>query len=104
VLETGGTDSSVAFAIEAATWLGSVVIVTTGPSPVHLTPFLLKEIRLTGARGGHGYYPEAIRLVADRSVDVSRMITHRFPFEQLGEAFEFTLANPGEAVRVVIQH
>lgn len=64
--------------------------------------FVQKEISLTGSQGYHWDFQRAIELVRDGKVDLEKMITHKFQFEQTQQAFE-ALLDPGqEAVKVVI--
>ena len=64
--------------------------------------FVQKEISLTGSQGYHWDFQRAIELVREGKVDLDKMITHKFKFEQTQQAFE-ALLDPGqEAVKVVI--
>ena len=47
-------------------------------------------------------YPGAIELLRGGDVDASKIITHRFPLGQIREAFEFTTAERGRVVKVMI--
>lgn len=46
-------------------------------------------------------YPRAIQLVENRLVDVSSLVTHRFPLERAGEAFAAALRREG--IKVMIE-
>ena len=39
-----------------------------------------------------------------RALPVDRLITHRFPFEEAGEAFRLLDKNPAEALQVVLTY
>lgn len=103
IIETAGTAQSAQLAMDAATWLGRIIFVALSAVPQSLRALVSKEVWMTGARTGHGSYPDAIRLVAEGKVKVSTIITHRFPLSDLREAFELLLARPGEAFRVAIE-
>ena len=45
---------------------------------------------------------EALQLLADETVDVSDMITHRFPLDEIGQAFK-TASNPNATLKVIIE-
>ncbi len=52
-------------------------------------------------RMGH-VYPRAIRLVAERRVDVARIVTHRFPLAEGARAFEIQAACADGALKSLI--
>jgi L-iditol 2-dehydrogenase len=45
-------------------------------------------------------YPRAIRLVESGKVDVRSLLTHRFPLDQIGEAF--AAAQRREGIKVLV--
>ncbi len=45
---------------------------------------------------------KALELLASDTIDVSDMITHRFPIDDIGEAFK-TAANPNETLKVIVE-
>jgi D-xylulose reductase len=49
-----------------------------------------------------GCYPAAVELVASGKIDVKRLITNRFNFEQAEEAFELVKAGKPDVFKVVI--
>jgi L-iditol 2-dehydrogenase len=46
-------------------------------------------------------YPRAIRLVEAGAVDLQSLVTHRFPLERVGEAFDVAAARQG--LKVVVE-
>jgi len=44
---------------------------------------------------------EALALIADKKIDVARLISHRFPLTDIQQAFDL-VANPKESLKVVI--
>lgn len=48
-------------------------------------------------------YPRAIRLVQSGAVDVRSLVTHRFPLERIGDAFELVARYGDGVLRAVIQ-
>jgi len=50
---------------------------------------MFKELEVVGSLGCRPVdYVPLIRMVADGKIDVKRQVTHRFPLDKLGEAFE----------------
>ena len=45
----------------------------------------------------------AIKLIADGQIDVSPMITHRFPFERVIEAYELARTRDDGAVKIIVE-
>lgn len=61
-----------------------------------------KNLLVTGTTGGSNWdYRRALTLIARRRADVRQIISHRFDFTHLREAYEVALA--GEGMKVVIQ-
>jgi threonine dehydrogenase-like Zn-dependent dehydrogenase len=75
---------------------------------VHSTSYALNAIALGSERtmttSSNALYRderEAHELIRSRAVDVGAMITHRFPLEAHGQAFDLLLAQPKQAYKVV---
>jgi (R,R)-butanediol dehydrogenase/meso-butanediol dehydrogenase/diacetyl reductase len=62
---------------------------------------MLHELTVIGAVGYDGEFDEAIRLLASREVDLSAIVTHRFPLSRIDEAFAMQ-RNAGEAGKVLV--
>lgn len=61
-----------------------------------------KNLVVTGTTGGSNRdYRKALDLIVSRRVDVRQIISHRFDFQQLPQAYEVALAGTG--MKVVIQ-
>lgn len=59
------------------------------------------ELRLTGAFGlSRSDYEASLNMIADRRIDLSDMVTHRYPLTEIGEAF--AVAESGAAMKVAI--
>lgn len=93
VIELTGTPegSRLAFEIAGRGARMAVVGVTTNAVSQHF--LILKGLTVTGI-GGAIKVDETIRLIAEGKLDLSPMITHRFPFRQLKEAFELKRTDP----------
>jgi len=61
-----------------------------------------KELRMSGSfRYGSGDYKLAVQLVANGSIDVKKLITNQFKFEDAEKAFEETKAAKG--IKILIE-
>ena len=62
-----------------------------------------KNLLVTGTTGGSNQdYRKALALIASRRVDVRQIISHRFDFAHLREAYETALAGAG--MKIVVQN
>ena len=61
-----------------------------GSASIHLAPYQFQAARISGSIGsaGHGIWPRVIRLMSSKRVDMTPMITSRFPLERGVEAFK----------------
>jgi len=57
----------------------------------------------TAAEPGRKSIRMALDLVGRGEIDVSGMVTHRFPFERVGEAYELARSREDRAIKVVVQ-
>jgi threonine dehydrogenase-like Zn-dependent dehydrogenase len=52
---------------------------------------------------GRASFRQALDLIAQGEIDVSSMVTHRFPFERVPEAYELARTRDDGAIKVVIE-
>lgn len=78
----------------------SVVALHRREVPVNFLLLMMKQLTLTGSLGYPEDFSEAIELV--RRVDVSPMITHRFPLERFHEALAIA-RDPSAGAKVVVE-
>lgn len=91
----GGESSTISDGIAMARRRGTVV--TTGifikPMPIDLVGLLTKELNLSGA-WGYGYWTHtkefvmSLELLAKEKITAKPLITHRYPLEEVSEAYE----------------
>jgi len=61
-----------------------------------------KQAYITGSHGSTpDQHAEALRLIESKAVDLSRLITHRYPLSKINEAFD--IAKSGMACKIVIK-
>jgi 2-desacetyl-2-hydroxyethyl bacteriochlorophyllide A dehydrogenase len=102
VIETAGTAEAVEHAVDLARPGGRVVL--TGlphePSSLSFFPVVRREITLTGSMIYQDEFPEAIRLLVTGAVRPEPLLTHRFPLDEIDEAFH--AHRTPEAIKVAI--
>lgn len=64
--------------------------------------FVQKEISLTGSQGYCWDFQGALRLLADKRVDLKPLITHQVPFAQVQNAFNLLMEPKNEAIKVIV--
>lgn len=64
--------------------------------------FVQREISLTGSQGYSWDFQTALELVAQKRVNISRLITHVLPLSSLEEGFDVFADSEGEAIKVVL--
>jgi threonine dehydrogenase-like Zn-dependent dehydrogenase len=78
-----------------------LVGVCKGEVPLDLRIVLAKELQLVGSMGYPEGFGEVIDFLAHTAVDVSALISHRFPLSRFAEALE-TASNPAIAAKVLV--
>ncbi len=66
------------------------------------TRIMSKEISIIGSQGYPVEFPQVMAGIANGEIDPEKMISHRFPFDQFGQAFEIA-DNASESAKVVLQ-
>lgn len=61
-----------------------------------------RAITLVGILGSPNAFVPALNLLSSGKVDVASLITHTFPFEKAGEAFEFFRGGSGDRIKIVV--
>ncbi|KAL8381389.1 hypothetical protein RB595_005588 [Gaeumannomyces hyphopodioides] len=104
-MECTGVESSIAAAVWAAKFGGKVFVIGVGRNEISM-PFMRASVREVDLQFQYRYcntWPRAIRLIQNKVIDLSRLVTHRFPLEDALKAFE-TAADPKTgAIKVQIQ-
>jgi threonine dehydrogenase-like Zn-dependent dehydrogenase len=78
----------------------SVVALHRAPRPVDFTMVLAKQLTIAGSMAYPDDFGEVVRILGE--VDLSPVISHRFPLDQASEAFEVA-GDPNRAGKVVIE-
>ncbi len=65
--------------------------------------FVQREISLAGSQGYNWNFQDAVLMLAARRVDLQGLITHRFPLQEVQQAFDL-LADPhAETVKILVE-
>lgn len=104
-VECAGSEPALSDCLRAATRGGTIVVVGLGDQDTYAVPvthLTAKELDLRGVFRYVHTYPAALSAIASGTVDVERMITHRFPFGDLLTGFEYAEHGTDGAVKVMI--
>jgi L-iditol 2-dehydrogenase len=105
VFDTTGSSAACALAPVLAARGGRVVLVgwpEKAQFPWPVEQVIEKELDVMGVNRYCNTYPRAIALLAAGRLDVMPLVTHRFPFNQVCEAFAFALSNRASAIKVMV--
>ena len=105
VFDTSGSSAACAMAPEIAARGGVVTLVgwpekSTFPYPIEIV--IEKELDVRGVNRYCNTYPRAIALLGAGKIDVAALVSHRFPFEKVREAFDFATENRASTIKVMI--
>jgi D-xylulose reductase len=106
VLECTGAESCIQSAVFTAKKGGTYVQIGMGKENVvfPITAACIRALNIKGSiRYTTGCYPAAIELIASGKIDVKRLVTNRFAFEQAEEAFELVKSGRSDVFKVIIQ-
>lgn len=106
-IECTGVGSSIATAVHASRFGGTVFVIGVGKDVVEM-PFMACSVKEVDLKFQYRYantWPKAIKLVEEgviKSEDLRKLITHRFGLGEAEKAFAVTADRQGGAVKVMI--
>jgi len=104
-MECTGVESSIAGAIQACKFGGKVFVIGVGKNEIKI-PFMRLSTREVDLQFQYRYantWPRAIRLLKSGTIDLTKLVTHRYTLEDAVSAFK-TAADPKTgAIKVQIQ-
>ena len=84
---------------------GKVVLIgmPQDPAPIDIVEAQCKEIEFLTIFRYANVYDRAIKYIASGQINVKPLITHRFDFANVLNAFEFAATMPGDAIKIMIK-
>ncbi len=103
IIDCAGIPQTFTDAVSGVRSGGQVLIVASYMDEVTFSPnpILLKEIRLVGSFWAPNEFPQTIDLMSKHRVDMTPIITQRFPLSDINRAFQ-TQSKPDEAIKVIV--
>lgn len=102
--DAGATPSSLALAMQMATYGGTVLLFGIFESPIdgfRAQDIYRKELSLVGSKGGFGAYDATTRLLNRRELRLQPLISHVLPLEGVEEGFRLMDERSADALRIV---
>jgi L-gulonate 5-dehydrogenase len=106
VFDAVGSPAVVQQAVELVVAAGRVGLVGLSDSTVELplAAFVAKELDVLGSSVcDAAAFAEAAQIVSRNADVISKLISRRFPLEQAPEAIAWAMANPADALKVVVE-
>lgn len=105
VIDTTGSSAACASAPALAARGGAVTVVgwpEKAAFPFPIEEVIEKELDVHGVNRYANAFPRAIALLASGALDVGPLVSHRFPFARVEEAFAFAADHASETVKVMV--
>jgi len=105
IFETAGSVSATASLFNIARsggcvvqvgWPGNIIV------EMNIANFIDKELNYIAVNRYANAFPTAISWISDGRINVGRLITHRFEFDNIAEAFEVSLKNREKVIKTVV--
>lgn len=105
VVEAVGTPATAAQALDLVVAAGRVVMLGLISEPITMPGNIMvkKELDFIGSRLHGGTLPEALKLVAEGTVDVAPLITHRFSLDDATDALRLMAQAPDEVLKALVE-
>lgn len=103
IIEASGNAMAIRSSIDYASYAGRICLVGWPKSEVSLPTSLVskKELDIFGSRNSVRAFPESIKLISERKVNVAAVITKTTSFEEIPGAVRDIAAHPEKHLKVV---
>jgi 2-desacetyl-2-hydroxyethyl bacteriochlorophyllide A dehydrogenase len=91
VLECSGSDGALQATLDVVAKQGRVVLIGQSVGrkiPLEIGRTIFQGATIAGSSGSPYFFPRTLTFMSRRLVDLTRVVTHRFPLADIGEAFE----------------
>lgn len=106
VIETSGFPASTAIVLDVVRKEGKLAHIgwANDLPPLPVIPIMAKTLTVfgVGGNGGRGQYERSIELVRAGRVDLSPLVTHSYPLNDIDEAFHTASTKAGGAIKVLL--
>ncbi len=106
IYECTGSEKAITQAIQLMNKGGMLTLIGlfgTPAQPVDLNLLIMKEGAITTNFRYRHNYPAAIEGIASGKMPVAKIVSHRFPLDQLGEALALNIDQKKEVTKIVIE-
>lgn len=104
VIECSGNDAARAATLDVLAYQGRIVLIGISANrsvPLELDKIIFKGATIVGSGGSGFVFSKPLELMSRRVVDFAKVITHRFPLDQINHAFELG-AGQAESSKIMI--
>ena len=84
---------------------GRIACIGFDAKPAEILPVVVtkKELSIIGSRMNCYQFPTVMDWLNNGKIQAAKMVSKEFPVENIQEAFEYTLANPGTTIKTLIK-
>lgn len=105
VIDAVGMPQTFELSVQVASAAGYVVTLgfNATPSSIALMPITKKELTIVGSRLQTGQFKHVVQLINEGKLTHDGLVTHKFPLQEVKEAFAFVENNPQLVRKAVIE-
>lgn len=105
VIDAVGMPQTFELSVQVASAAGHVVTLgfNATPSAIALMPITKKELTISGSRLQTHQFAKVVELINEKKLTHDGLITHKFPLNEVEEAFKFVEENPQLVRKAVIE-
>jgi len=103
VIEASGAASAIRNTVDYVSYAGRVSLVgwPKNEIPLPTALFTKKELTVVGSRNSVGMFPESLRLIAEKKIDVSALVTKKVPLAEIPETVADISEHPERYLKVI---
>ena len=106
VYECSATQTAIDQSIQLLNKGGMLTLIGMPSTPTQAfdtNGIIMKEAFLSSNFRYRHNYPTAIAAIASGTAPISKVVSHRFPLEKLGEAIELNIADKNTVTKIVVE-